>query len=451
MGTTAKVALVYPEVYDLARYKEKRKEFPPFGVLYLASVLEENNFEVKIFKVVSEDEQFDFRDYDVVGFSIPSSATYNLIRNVRFSSLYAKDVVISVGGVHPTFYPKETFIDFMADVVAIGYGERTIVEIVNARKSKNFSQISGVFCFNGQSFVMNKEKPLDKDINWLPLPARHLLDESDFIMSDRLANTDTRMTHIMLSRGCPFSCYFCAVKQKKLQYRSGDSAKIELEQLKRKYKIEGFAIVDDNFVVNKSAVKNICAALGDLCLTWSARSRIDTVSYELLEIMQNAGCLELKFGIESGSERMLQAMGKNISSNQIRKAITLSSSLGIKVKIFLVHGFPGENLSSTRETIALLKDIGYLIDRVSLFRFVPFPAHTFLIIQASSVCYYQNILWIGVSFTSIITTIIGGEIQTIFVRLKPPTANLKNLFLIIGNKKNYKSCFIHDFLIFYSS
>ena len=148
---------------------------------------------------------------------------------------------------------------------------------------------------------------------------------------------------------------------------------MELEYLKRRYLIEGFAIVDDNFVINKQAVRNVCEAIGDLGLHWSALSRIDTVNYELLEIMRNAGCIELKFGIESGSEKMLQAMGKNITCNQIRQTIALAYSVGIRIKAFLVHGFPGENMETTRETISLLKEIGQMVDRVSLFRFVPLP------------------------------------------------------------------------------
>ena len=373
MNTDIRVALVYPEVYDLARFKENRKEFPPFGVLYLAAILEENNINVKIFKVDTGEEQFDFRDYDLVGFSIPSSATYDHIKKARFSASYSSGCVIAVGGVHATFYPRETFLDLKADVVAIGSGEKTIIEILESMRSRNFSNIPGVCCAVGGSLIVTPERPLDKDIDWLPFPARHLLDESDFLMSNRLAGTDTKMTHIMMSRGCPFSCHFCAVMQKKLQYRSGANAKMELEHLKRKYQIEGFAIVDDNFVVNKRAVRNVCEAIGDLGLHWSALSRVDTVNYELLETMRDAGCIELKFGIESGSEQILRAMGKNITCNQIRRTIALASSAGIRVKAFLVHGFPGETMETTRETISLLKEIGHMIDRVSLFRFVPLP------------------------------------------------------------------------------
>lgn len=368
-----KVALVYPEVYDLARYKEKRKEFPPFGVLYLAAILEKNGIKVNIFKVNKSSTRCDFRDYDIIGFSIPSSATYGIVKESRFSSMYSNNPTITVGGVHPSFFPEKTLVEFQANLVVIGSGEKTIIEIAGTNSTKDFSEISGVCFMDGQSVIITPKRPIEKSIDWIPLPARHLLDESDFIMDNRLANTNTRMTHVMLSRGCPFACHFCAVLQKRIQYRSSINIRMELEHLKQKYHIEGFAVVDDNFVVNKNAVKSVCESIKDLGLRWSALSRVDTVDHELLEAMCDAGCIELKFGVESGSERMLRIMGKNISCNQIRQAITLSHSIGIKVKIFLVHGFPGEDLTSTKDTISLLKEIGPMIERVSLFRFVPLP------------------------------------------------------------------------------
>jgi radical SAM superfamily enzyme YgiQ (UPF0313 family) len=368
-----KVALVYPEVCDLARFKEARKEFPPFGVLYLAAILEESGIEVQVFKINGYNKKFDFRGFEVVGFSIPSSATYDMVKETRFESLYSDNRTVLVGGVHPSFYPEETLIDLQADAVATGNSDKTIFDLVNAHDSRSFSQIAGLCFLSEGSIVKTPGLALDRSIDWLPLPARHLLEESDFIMANRLAGTDTKMAHIMISRGCPFSCRFCAVQQKQIQYRSGYSVKAELEFLKRTYSIGGFAIVDDNFVINKNAIKDICLSIKDLGLRWSALSRVDTIDQELLEEMFDAGCIELKFGVESGSERMLRAMGKNISCNQIRRAITLAHSIGLRVKIFLVHGFPGEDQSSTNETIALMKEIAPMVDRVSLFRFAPLP------------------------------------------------------------------------------
>ena len=367
------IALTYPEVYDLARFKEKRKEFPPFGVLYLAAVLEKEGYNVVIFKINPEQESFDFRGFDIVGFSTPSSATYNLTKKARFSSIYSEGVTIAVGGIHAGFYPEMTIRNLEADVLAIGSAEDTIIEIVQAHVSKDFSKIKGICYRRGESVLFTDKREIRRSIDMLPMPSRHLLDISDLVMSNRLARTDTRMTHIMLSRGCPFSCHFCAVMQKKIQHRSGQNIKAELIHLMDLYGIEGFAIVDDNFVVNKKMVLEACSAILDLNLKWSALSRVDTVDYELLQVMHDAGCIEIKFGVESGSERMLKAMGKNVSRNQIKKAIALANAVGIRVKVFLVHGFPGENLESTKETMSLLHELKGMIDRVSLFRFVPLP------------------------------------------------------------------------------
>ena len=160
-----KIALVYPEVYNLARFKEQRKEFPPFGVLYLAAFLEENHFEIDIIKISQGNTQCDFRDYDVIGFSIPSSVTYNIVKEARFISLYSGNPTIVVGGVHPSFYSKETLIDLQADVVAIGNGEKTLLEIIQAHASKDFSQISGVCYLRGGSVMITSGRTIESLID----------------------------------------------------------------------------------------------------------------------------------------------------------------------------------------------------------------------------------------------------------------------------------------------
>jgi len=199
------------------------------------------------------------------------------------------------------------------------------------------------------------------------------LPDTDFIMTNRLSNTNLRMTHVMFGQGCPFSCNFCASQQKRMQYRSGWHIRQELEHLKNVYRIEGFAVVDDNFLVNKSKVREICESIDDLNLKWSTLSRIDAIEYDILEKMYNAGCIEIKYGVESGSDKILKAMNKGISVNQIHNAIKLTYSVGIKVKVFIIHGYPGENMETTQETIMLLDNLSTMIERVALFRFVPLP------------------------------------------------------------------------------
>lgn len=181
------------------------------------------------------------------------------------------------------------------------------------------------------------------------------------------------MVHVMFSRGCPFPCSFCAAGQTRIQYRSGTSARRELLHLIGQYGIEGFAIVDDNFIVNKNKVGDICDSIGDLGLRWSALSRVDTIDERLLRKMANSGCIEVKYGMESGSERLLKAMRENTKQEQIKRAIYATVDAGIQAKVFIIHGFPGEDAETTDDTIKLLTELSSTISRVSLFRFVPLP------------------------------------------------------------------------------
>lgn len=371
-----KIAIIYPEVYEVARYKEKRKEFPPFGVLYLAAALENENFDVKILKVNINKYQLDLSEYNVVAFSIPSSVTYDVIKKARISSKYSKNALIIVGGLHPTIYPEDTLLDLKPHIIGIGAGEETIVEIVYAFFKKDvsaFRKIKGICFIENDVIIKTDTRTNLKEVKELPIPTRYLLEENDFIMTNRLSDTNLRMTHVMFSRGCPFSCNYCAAGIIKPQLRTGKSVRKELEFLKEKYNIDGFAIVDDNFVINKKNVIDICSSINDLNLKWSALSRIDTVDEEVLKIMYDSGCIEIKYGLETLSRKLLKAMKKDISEEKVIHNLQISNSIGLKVKVFLLHGFPGEDEHTTNETINFLENYGYLINSVSLFRFVPLP------------------------------------------------------------------------------
>lgn len=368
-----RVALLYPEVYDMARFKEHRKEFPPFGILYLAAVVEQAGHEVAIKKVTPYETTLELSEFDAVGFSLASSATYGFMREARERSSIREDALVMVGGVHCNFYPQESIIDFRAHVAADGESEEAISEILQRAEDKTFHDLAGVLWYDGTELRHERARPLLRNIDELPLPARHLLPVDDFVIADRLARTDIRMAHVMFSRGCPFPCSFCAAGQTRIQYRSGASARRELTHLIDSYGIEGFAIVDDNFIVNKNKVRDICEHIADLGLRWSALSRVDTIDEQLLGKMAKSGCIEIKYGMESGSEPLLRAMRKNTKQEQIKRAVRATVDAGIEAKVFIIHGFPGEDAETTSDTMRLLAELGSDLSRVSLFRFVPLP------------------------------------------------------------------------------
>jgi radical SAM superfamily enzyme YgiQ (UPF0313 family) len=368
-----RVALLYPEVYDMARFREERKEFPQFGVLYLAAVCERAGYEVTIEKVTPKHTHLDLTSFDAVGFSLASSATYGMMLQARKESLIREEALVMVGGVHCNFYPDSSLRDFGAHVAADGESEETILAILEQHPGGSLSAVPGILYRDDDQIRRTAKRQLMRNIDELPLPARHLLPRQDFVISDRLAGTDLTMAHVMFSRGCPFPCAFCAAGQTRIQYRGGASALAELEHLIEAYGIEGFAIVDDNFIVARQKVGDICDHIAHLGLRWSALSRVDTVDAELLGKIARSGCIEIKYGMESGSERLLKAMRKNTKREQIRRAVHMTNDVGIAAKVFVIHGFPGENAETTEETISLLNELGADVARVSLFRFVPLP------------------------------------------------------------------------------
>lgn len=376
LGKTAlNIALIYPEVLDMARFQEDRKEFPPFGVMYLASVLEKSGNDVEILSVDgSPADSKDLSSFDVVGYSISSSVCLGMMKNSRLNSNIPDTTKVLAGGVHANFYPEQVLEEFDAKAVAFGESEGIINDLCRATADEDYRSIPGIVWKNeADEMIKNSLNAPMRNIDTLPHPARHLMEENKIVMGDRLAGTDLRMAHTMLSRGCPFPCTYCAAGQTRIQYRSGESARSELSELKDKYEIEGFAIIDDNFIVARQRVMEICESIKDLDLKWSALSRVDTVDRELLQKMRDAGCIEIKFGVESGSEKILKAMKKRITKTDTLTAFQLCNEVGINAKAFIIHGYPGENMQTTDETIALLDEIGDLTNRVSLFRFVPLP------------------------------------------------------------------------------
>lgn len=371
-----RAALVYPEYYEIAHFQQRRKEMPPFGVLYLAAVLEEEGFEVKLFKATDENCIYDFCEYDLIGLSLSSSVTYSIMKKVCQNSKFSCDSLKIAGGIHASLYPKVVMQELGVQIVSIGEGEETLRELARYIKSgrrEKLINIRGIYYNDAGKIKYTGIRKKIEDLDTIPFPARHLLDEEDFVMTNRLSNTNYKMTHILCSRGCPYECNFCANQERGIRYRSGENIQRELAELVSKYEIEGFCIVDDNFIVDKDNLKGILREIAPMNLKWSALSRVNTVDNELLESLRESGCIEIKYGIESGSQRILEAMNKKISIEQIKKAVNLTYDMGIKVKAFILHGFPGENMESTNETIQLLEELGDKIERVSMFSFAPLP------------------------------------------------------------------------------
>lgn len=367
-----KICLVYPECYEVAKFGNKRKEFPPFGVMYLASALEKENYDVKIIATSNDNNCFDFSDFDMIGFSISSSLAYPLIKETRENSIFKANSLIIAGGIHASLYPNEIIKDLDCDIVSIGEGEKTIVEIAKATSLDDISKIKGIYYKKDNSIYITEKRNDINDLDTLAFPARHLLPKEDIVM-ERLSNTSLSIAHVLFSRGCPYHCNFCANQNHNVRYRSKDNIKEELEFLIKDYGIKGFCVVDDNFLVNKEKAMEIIREISKLNLKWSTLARVDNVDLELLKELKNSGCIEIKYGVESGSQKMLDLMNKKITVSEIKNAFNLTKDVGINAKALIMHGFPKEDINTTKETIALLEELKMCISRVGLTYFTYLP------------------------------------------------------------------------------
>lgn len=367
-----KVCFVYPECYEIAKFGTMRKEFPPFGVLYLASILEQYGLTVQIIPVSTTNTKLDFSEFNLVGFSIASSFAYPLIKETKKNSKFNQNSITMAGGIHASLYPEQTLNDLELDIVAVGEGEKTICEIINHLFDRDFSQIKGIYYKSGNNINRNDQQNMICNLDSIPFPARHLLPK-DLIVMERLADTKLPIAHVLFTRGCPYHCNFCANQNHNIRYRSKENIMEELKLLIHDYGIQGFCITDDNFLIDKQKVIPIINEIATLNMKWSTLSRVDTVDFELLEKLKHSGCIEIKYGVESGSQEILNSMNKGITIEEIESAFYLTSAAGIKAKALIMHGYPGENLKTTMETIRLLQNLKEYISRVGLTYFTYLP------------------------------------------------------------------------------
>lgn len=377
------MALVYVNSYEIARKKRRRKEFPPFGVMYLAACVRKNvEWDVDLIAIdenTSNDELKNWNKYDVIGYSIISSYAYNILKRCHNASVRKMDVVILAGGYQAEKFSNGVFRDFDADIIFRGEGEESIQEFCRCYDDRDYSSIGGVLYRSHQKHILVNGEPQCVDIDKIPLPARDLLDDEDVVMTDRLAGTELRMVHILFSRGCKNNCYYCAANQdcrvKTIRYRDKRKIVEELRWLKERYMIDGFSIIDDCFLTEKDKAIEICNYIAEqkLNLKWSLAARVDSIDDDILIALQNAGCIEIKFGVETGSNELLKKMNKGVTVQVSEEAINKTKSVGINVKIFIITGLPYESDRTHNETKAFLQKMYEkgLIDRISLLRFAP--------------------------------------------------------------------------------
>lgn len=349
---------------------------PPIDLMYMAAVLEKAGVECRIMDCPVEERTWN--DYEnqlrkfKPGAVFISITTPTLAQDLLAATIAKRDLseVLTIAkGPHFHFRDKITLEAHRdLDVAIRGEYEQTAGELAS---DKDFNEIMGITYRQGDEIHSTADRPFIPDLDSLPFPARHLIGNELY----RRPDIDTPQTTIVVSRGCPFKCVFClsrVVAGTRPRLRSPENIIEEVQQCVSSYGIRDFLFRSDTFTANRKWLMEFCEALieSNLNIRWACNSRVDTLNREMLEKMETAGCWLIAFGIESGSQEILDTMKKGISKDQVRQALKLTRSEGIKSSIYFLLGLPWETQKTFRETIDFAKELSP--DFIEFFYTYPF-------------------------------------------------------------------------------
>jgi len=379
-----KICLVYPP-YETIKYEPSIKAisdnygiYPSLSLGYTAGILEQGGHKVKLIDVAplelsKEQVLKEIRLFkpDLIGFSITTYLFHQTMEWINYIKENIPDVPILVGGVHVGIYPNETFTHKTIDYGYMGESEIYLNKFIDAlEKGKSLKGLNNIVYRNSSnsSTHVNDIGPIVNDLNNTPFPARHLMpyDKYFSIISQR-----KNFTGLMSSRGCCHRCSFCEQGNQKFRYRTADSLLEEFKLCADKFKVREIDIFDSSFTIIKKRILEICDALKkeDLDIEWAARSRVDRVDKEMLKAMAEAKCKRIYYGVESGNQRILDGLRKDVTLQQTRDAIRNTKKAGINTFGYFMIGSPGDTHSSVKQTIKFSKQLD--LDYAQFNRVIP--------------------------------------------------------------------------------
>jgi len=339
---------------------------PPLGLACIASVLEKNKFDVEILDMPALNMSIEAlkshlknNHYSLYGLSCK---IVNLNYGIKISQLIKSihpEAKIILGG-HCSALPPKIIFEYGKnfDVIVKGEGEEVTLELCNNLQDngefKNLDKIRGIFYKNDNQVIETESRPY-LDLNKLPLPARHLLPNENYRMHPPF-NVYPPLTLMETSRGCEYNCIFCTLTEP-VRQKTVANVMEELSEVVDRFKINEIHFIDPNFTYDKERTMKLCNCFlkENLNIKWTCKTRVDLISEDLLKLMAEAGCYMISYGIESGSQQILNRLNKNIKISQIENAFCLTKKFKIRTLAYIIVGSPGENKDSIKKTKSLVK------------------------------------------------------------------------------------------------
>ncbi len=355
-----KVALVNPA--QVTRYPQT-----PMGLALIAAVLEKEGHQVtvvdaNVLRLQPEGVVYRVTDADVVGLTAMTPTVNTAGSIAHYIKQANPNSTVILGGAHAILLPEETLATIPeVDVIVRGEGEETIIDLLRALEHKQpLSKIQGISYRQDGKVISTDARSAIVDLDSLPFLAYHLLPMRGYRPHPPHGRA-LPFAAIITSRGCPYRCSYCSKPVFGDNYRGQSSKRVvdEIAYHKRKFGIKEFAFYDDVFTLDKQRAYAIADEIIErgLKIDWTCETRVNLVDKELLRHLKQAGCYSIAYGIESGSQEIVNTLNKDITLEQAEEAVSLSREVGLQTIGYFMIGSPGESPETIRQTIQFAKNL----------------------------------------------------------------------------------------------
>jgi anaerobic magnesium-protoporphyrin IX monomethyl ester cyclase len=369
---------------SMDRLRQGEETIPGIGTLVLAAVARTRGYQVHLVDAKGQGASVDDVSRqiaalrpDYLGLSATTISVTNAARVAEGVKAALPDVVTILGGAHVSAIPERTMAAFPAfDFGVVGEGEVSLFELLRGLESgRGVEEVPGLAYRRDGSVYANPRAPFIDDLDALPFPAWDLLpDFPHRFQASLFSYPSTPVATLITSRGCPFSCSFCdrSTSGKRARMHGVDYVVRMCRQLVERG-ARHIIFVDDLFTVRKQRVVELCRAFLDESFTfsWSCNSHPNLLDLDTLRLMRRAGCWQIAYGIESGSQRILDVVKREVRIPRMRETLRMTRAAGIRTKGYVMIGHPTEGIDSLTETAAFLKDAE--LDLCQITKFTPYP------------------------------------------------------------------------------
>ncbi len=332
----------------------------PLGLGYISKSLLDEKHDVEVFDIYAHQltnkqvlEKIPLLEYDVVGISAICTQ-YHYVKWLSFELKKHHNKPIILGGALSTLSTDIVLKHTAVDICIIGDGEITINEVL--KNINNLKKVKGIVFKQNKKIIKNKPREEIKNLDSIGFPAWDLFSMDIYINTPSYSEGGAlKDMNIMTARGCPYNCNYCSKQFKGVRLRSAENIAKEVKELQKRYGIGSIMFSEELMMVSKKRMYDICRVLKPLNIKWICAGRINVVDFDLLKTMKDAGCQIVGYGIESGSQTILDNMNKNTTVEMGLKAVELTKKAGLGIAVQLMYGYPGETVETIKETIEFCK------------------------------------------------------------------------------------------------